>query len=578
MNRPTAVLLVLFAAAFGIRAAIAYHGGIWADEGFLLTVIELPSWGEMIAFLRQHESHPPLFYAVMRVWISLTGRHDAAVLLLPVVIGAGLVPVSYFATRTIFSRNAALLGAGLIAVASGLSEYSAQLRPYGLLPILVIMSSTSFVRALDSGRLKHGVWHAFWTLMLLYTHNWSWLVLAGQGIASVAWLVRSREYRNTVRLAPLLASGLLIAVGYLPWASTFLFQASHAGHQAIPLQGWADRAGALLFAIVVGPQIVLLGTLPANTMPMILVSACVALGAVLLTPVQVKRPRTDFGAVIGSSELEAKGQSRGPAQFVFVTIAMSALVLGGVMASQTNLLISWCLVMLAPLLLLPFAAWVERHWSISRSADRFTFVAVALLAMLLTAFGFATANTLDSRRSNSREIAAALKRAIKPSDLLIVAPEWYAPAFDHYFEPSIEQVDYPYPGRSPAIDFSNVADRTLNVRALRKLIVRVSDARRNGRRIWLVTGPKHIRSLNATEIEEALQPGHTTLTLTKQIGELRTALRASYGAPNNSFTPRGARSRYNEVLLELYSSGPVTDDPVTRATPTLPQPERARSH
>ena len=108
-TRRLSLLLCFFVVAIVLRATVAYRGGIWADEGFFLSVVGIPTWAGMINFLQFHESHPPLFYVVTRLWIAAFGNSDRVVLMLPVILGASLVPVTYFIGKSLFSSRAGLL-------------------------------------------------------------------------------------------------------------------------------------------------------------------------------------------------------------------------------------------------------------------------------------------------------------------------------------------------------------------------------------------------------------------------------------------------------------------------------------
>jgi uncharacterized membrane protein len=127
--------------ALVLRALFAARSGLWRDEALFLFVAQLPSWGAMLDFLRFHESHPPLFYALMRAWLAVAGSSDAAALVPPVLFGTLLAPCLYAVGARVFSRRTGMIAALLAAVAPLLVEYSAQVRPYSLLPLLCLLST-----------------------------------------------------------------------------------------------------------------------------------------------------------------------------------------------------------------------------------------------------------------------------------------------------------------------------------------------------------------------------------------------------------------------------------------------------
>jgi mannosyltransferase len=548
VKRHQYILGPVFVLALVIRAAIAYRGGIWADEGFFLSIVDLQSWAAMVGFLQYHESHPPLFYGLMRIWRNTAGSDDATTLVLPVILGAALAPVTFGAARKLYSERAALFAAVLVAICSGLAEYSAQIRPYCLLPILVVLSCTSLARLLHTARPRDGLFYAIFTVLLLYTHNWSWLVLGGQGIACVRELFLMPNVTRRRVVLVLSASWAGVALAFLPWLPTFLFQVSHAGHQPVYLPTFIDKLGAAVFALVLGPQMMLLGTLPKDIKLFVTISAVLAAVSALIVA-RYPRWRTAGTAT-------ASGPAGRIATRVFLTIPFVCIVAAGLAASRTDLLIGWCLVMLAPLVLMVFASWVVAGISSAERTQNLAPTAVSLSVLLMAMFCLSIGSVLSAPRSNSREAARALALQLHPSDLVIIVPEWYAPAFNHYFPASVDQIDYPYPGRASTIDFSHVGERMLDTAPLRRLVQQIRDASDSERRIWLVTGPKHLRALSAQEMANAQRTGHTSLTLTYRIAQIRRELIRNYGMPDRSKTPHGPAPRYHEVLLELYSPTP----------------------
>ena len=124
--RDLLVVLGLSTLALVLRLLVAERGGLWRDEALFLFVVRSESWRSMLDFLKLHESHPPLFYAVMRLWLSAFEDSDASAVVLPVTFGVILVPTLYFVGASLFSRRLGLLAAALGALSPALTEYSAE--------------------------------------------------------------------------------------------------------------------------------------------------------------------------------------------------------------------------------------------------------------------------------------------------------------------------------------------------------------------------------------------------------------------------------------------------------------------
>jgi len=183
----------------------------------LLEVVRIASW----------EVHPPLFYLVLKPWLSI-GRHLFLVFYLvlnpwlsirrhlflvrvfPVFIGVLTVPISYrLALRWLGRRPVAILAAGLTALAPGLVYYSQVLRMYPFVVLWLLLATWALMHWLERGRTW--VLVALWVAgtAALYTLYYSAFALLGLFFYGV--LVGRR------RRAGLAIAGVLTSIAFLPW-------------------------------------------------------------------------------------------------------------------------------------------------------------------------------------------------------------------------------------------------------------------------------------------------------------------------------------------------------------------------
>src|SRR5579864_7836731 len=136
-----ALVLILTVAAFVLRWMFATRSGLWRDEALFLSIVRFPQVSDIIAFLHYHESHPPLFYLMMRGWLRVVGDSDNSALLMTSLIGALIVPATYLCGRRVFGRPTALMAALFTAISGSLGENAGLARPYSLLPVLTLLST-----------------------------------------------------------------------------------------------------------------------------------------------------------------------------------------------------------------------------------------------------------------------------------------------------------------------------------------------------------------------------------------------------------------------------------------------------
>jgi uncharacterized membrane protein len=208
----TAVLVALVTLlGLALRIGMARRGGLYCDEAQFLGIVRLPTPKAMIEFLWDHESHPPLFYVLMRGWLAIFGDSDSAALALPVLLGTALVPAAYYVGCRTFSRRTGLLAASLIATAPVLAHYSGFVRPYSLLPLLCLASVYLLWRGIVGGAARIWIAQAWVNLAMLLTHNWAWMVFGAEAAMVGIWLLNGRLSRTAFCRWLLAQLGLAVA-------------------------------------------------------------------------------------------------------------------------------------------------------------------------------------------------------------------------------------------------------------------------------------------------------------------------------------------------------------------------------
>ena len=536
-----ATFVAATALALCVRAAVAYSGGIWADEGSFLNVIAAPSWREMIDFLKVHESHPPLFYMMMRAWARVaTG--DTAMMLLPLLLGAAIVPAMFIAGRALFDERVGLICAVFAAFASQLVEHASQLRPYGLLSLLALISTSAMALAITGSRRRAWTVYVVATSLMLYTHSWGWLIFGGQQLAVAPLLLRQKA---EAPLREWLICCGMVLLAYSPWLPSLLYQVTHAGHGSLPIDGLEDTVRYLLFGFFRIVESVLTGRLAARE-----TVSVAALGAAILAVVAAtfshRRNAAGYRHAAG-----AVGDMRFERSRFIRNVALVSLAAAMIVSPLNNLLLPRGIATVVPLLLL-----VVGFWSGEVLANRTT-LQKTQLTVLLVSFGivcsfFELPALIGRPRSNAREVALEINVNKRPTDLLVVAPEWFAPSFDHYFPPSIEQIDYPFTGRGSLIRFSNVWETRQKSNPLPALQARLSQARADGRRVWFVSERDYLRDFRADDLEKAFRHRVPAAYSLSDVHTIRSTLERLYGPPKVMIEPR-QKPVHDELLGYLFS-------------------------
>ena len=215
--------------ALGLRVLRLDFQPLWWDEGYSVWFATQPL-GQMVELTAQ-DIHPPLYYALLHLWIRLWGAGPVALRLFSVTVGVLTVPMLYWAgcRLTAFlgrpcSQQVAALAAFLLAINPLHIFYSQEVRMYGLVALLsaAILGTAAGLFAQGSrGSQVQGGAGAAWrglvpyvllTTAALYTQYYA--VFVPLGLTFYA-LWRWRDDR--LALVRWLAAQLVVLLLYLPW-------------------------------------------------------------------------------------------------------------------------------------------------------------------------------------------------------------------------------------------------------------------------------------------------------------------------------------------------------------------------
>jgi mannosyltransferase len=195
--------------------------GLWLDELSSVTVAREP-WALLPRVLRDHDNHPPLYFALLKLWGAVAGYGDAAVRVPSLAAGVALVWLVGALAGRLAGPEARRYGWCLAGSASFLVYHAREARNYSLLAALALGSA---VLSLDAAPTFRAGPSARWTavaLAALHTHVYAPFSLAAQALA--AWVAWRRAGRPLGAGRRALFAGGAVAALFLPWAWVVLGQ------------------------------------------------------------------------------------------------------------------------------------------------------------------------------------------------------------------------------------------------------------------------------------------------------------------------------------------------------------------
>lgn len=283
MFLPLAACLVLFVSA---RLFHLTEYGLWLDEVFSLRIARL-DWATLFQQVINDAVHPPLFYALLKVWVMIGGESLVWLKSFPVLLSSFSLASLYLLCRSLGLRPVVFcLTVAIVSLNSYLIYYAQELRMYSLLSFLGLLSMWLFVTFLNNGSGSSRRTLALFAanLLLIYTHYFGWMVVIAE-LGTVIIYARPR-------LRSFFLQTLALGACFLPWAVIVVTAVSARGGLGQNL-GWIVKPSLVDMVRFLGE---LHGSLPIRYA--VLVSLLIFLPPALIGFVRVFRNRQQAESLV----------------------------------------------------------------------------------------------------------------------------------------------------------------------------------------------------------------------------------------------------------------------------------------
>ncbi len=211
-------LLLLMILAWALRLFHLDAQSVWWDEGISLHLAS--SELSEIASDRLNNIHPPLYFVILKGWLSLTGISIFAARYLSVLAGWLQVSATYGVATRWFGRRTGLASAILTTVSAVLVIYAQETRVYAILPLLYL-ALLALTRELTHANQRDSsdMWPAWISLAVvswiaIHLHYMSLFAVAYVTVWALYSFMRAGRWSDCWRLV---AAQSLAAVASLPW-------------------------------------------------------------------------------------------------------------------------------------------------------------------------------------------------------------------------------------------------------------------------------------------------------------------------------------------------------------------------
>jgi len=208
------LLIAVLVLACAFRAAGLDSESIWLDEAISIR-ISSQDWGEVIESALLEDVHPPLYYLVLKPFVTL-GNSEVAARFPSLVFGVFAVGLTYIIGRETIGKERGITAAFLMAVSGFAIFYSQEARMYSMLSALVLATFYFYLMALRAGGWRNWGGVTAFALLSIYTHYFAIIPLTAIFIHFIYRWFNVRKTEAKIPTRHFVVSIALVVTGSLP--------------------------------------------------------------------------------------------------------------------------------------------------------------------------------------------------------------------------------------------------------------------------------------------------------------------------------------------------------------------------
>ncbi|MFI5322019.1 MAG: glycosyltransferase family 39 protein [Thermodesulfobacteriota bacterium] len=208
-------LLVIFLLGLGLRIHRLGAESIWFDEAVSVAASKLGFIEQIRWNLTASDNNPPLYYALLHVWVLIFGVSELALRLPSAIIGSFNILLVYAVGNMLFNKKTGLLAALILALSVFHIQFSQEGRAYSLSAFLTLLSYYFFLKSVAERKRVNSIGYIVSSVLLMYSHYYGLFVILSQNIYC-AWQYTTHRKSGALDIKKWIALQAILGILYLP--------------------------------------------------------------------------------------------------------------------------------------------------------------------------------------------------------------------------------------------------------------------------------------------------------------------------------------------------------------------------
>ncbi|MBQ6787060.1 MAG: glycosyltransferase family 39 protein [Lachnospiraceae bacterium] len=213
------VLLLLTIGISMLYISLIFNSNIWTDEAFTIELVSENSVRNIIMGTA-NDVHPPLYYLLVKVFISIFGSSIQAFKIVSIIPMTLTMLLSYIYIAPWFGRRTAILFVLFLNAIPCVMEYGVQIRMYSWTIFFITLAALSAYGVYRAETPKHWILLSISALFACYTHNFAMIsAVFIYAILGLMLVIKNKRFPYKWLL-----SGVFVGVCYIPWLVVLFIQ------------------------------------------------------------------------------------------------------------------------------------------------------------------------------------------------------------------------------------------------------------------------------------------------------------------------------------------------------------------
>ena len=216
--REIIIITVITLLALVLRLILlSNYGDLWLDELYSWYFANQKTGFGTVWELLKQDLHMPVYFVILHFWMKVFGKSDISMHLCTLVLTVPLIPIAYYSMKYLFNKTAGYFAAILLAINTFGVYYSIEVRFYGLVFVLSLLSAVFFVKMLENFDKKYTAAFLATHLLLMYTFSITPLLTFCYGLVGLMHVILNKKefLKKYFKVFGIIAAAALPAVIFI---------------------------------------------------------------------------------------------------------------------------------------------------------------------------------------------------------------------------------------------------------------------------------------------------------------------------------------------------------------------------